>query len=72
MPKLQSLTQGKIIKIFQSNGFKQVRSRKHITFKKTDFNGKVRTTWVPHHKKITLFVTKYIIRQTGKSREEFY
>lgn len=30
------------------------------------------SVWVPHHKEITLFVVKFIIRQTGKPREEFY
>jgi len=72
MAKLRPLSQDKVIKILESNGFKQVRSRKHITFKKTDSQGKVWTTWVPHHKEVTLFVIKYIIKQTGKPREEFY
>lgn len=71
MAKLQSLAQNKVIKILISNGFKEVRSRKHITFKKTDLKGKVWTTWVPHQREISVFVVKYIIRQTGKSREEF-
>jgi len=43
----------------------------HIAFKKKDFNGRVWTTWVPKHKEVTVFVLKSIIRQSGKSREEF-
>ncbi len=40
-------------------------------FKKTDAYGKVWTTWVPHNKEVSRFVIQYIIRQTGKQREEF-
>ena len=72
MARLWELKQDKVIKILESNGFMQVRSAKHITFKKTDSAGKVLTTWVPHHKTVSVFVIQYIIRQTGKPREEFY
>ncbi len=41
MPKLRPLPQQVVIKILESNGFVQIRSRKHITFKKTDSDGKV-------------------------------
>ena len=70
--KLHLLPQHKVIKILEDNGFQQVRTRKHLTFKKEDPSGRVWTTWVPRHKEVTLFVLKYIIRQSGKSREEFY
>ena len=69
--KLHPLPQNKVIKILKSNGFQEVRSGRHITFKKTDVNGKVWTTWVPHHYEVTVFVIKYIIRQSGKDRKEF-
>ncbi len=69
--KLRPLEQNKIIRILEKNGFKRVREGKHITFKKTDSNGKIWTTFVPRHKEVTIFVLQYIIRQTGKSREEF-
>ena len=71
MAKLRPLGQGRVISILVSNGFKEVRTRKHITFKKTDSNGKVWTTWVPKHQEVTMFVIQYIIKQTGKPREEF-
>ena len=70
--KLRPLPQYKVIKILEGNGFQRVRSRKHITYKKEDASGRVWTTWVPKHKEVTVFVLKYIIRQTNKSREEFY
>ncbi len=70
MGKLRPLPQHRIIQILKGNGFHEVRSGKHITFKKTK-DGRVLTTWVPHHKEITVFVLKYIIRQTEKPREEF-
>ena len=69
--KLRPLSQNEVVKILESNGFKVVRSGKHITFKKTNSGGKVLTTWVPHHSEVSLFVIKYIIRQTGKPKEEF-
>ncbi len=72
MPNLRPLDQNKVIRILESNGFQQARSSKHITFKRTDSTGNVLTTWVPHHKTVTLFVIRYIIKQTGKPREEFY
>jgi predicted RNA binding protein YcfA (HicA-like mRNA interferase family) len=68
--KLRPLPQSRVIQILESNGFVRVRSGKHITFKKT-VDGKVLTTWVPHHTEVTLFVIKFIVRQTGKPREEF-
>ena len=69
--KLRPLPQHEVIKILEANGFQRVRSRKHITFKKEDFGGGVWTTWVPKHKEVTVFVLKFIIKQSGKSREEF-
>lgn len=70
MPKLRPLPQRKVIDILQSNGFKEARSSKHTTFKKKTTE-KVLTTWVPHHKEVTVFVLQYIIKQTEKPRSEF-
>ena len=72
MGKLHGLKQAEVIKILVSNGFVQIRSNKHITFKRTDAYGNILTTWVPHHKEVSVFVIQYIIKQTGKPREEFY
>jgi predicted RNA binding protein YcfA (HicA-like mRNA interferase family) len=70
MPKLRPLPQRKVIEILQSNGFVEVRSSKHTTFKKR-VGDKVLTTWVPHHREVTVFVVQYIIKQTEKPRSEF-
>jgi len=70
MGKLKSLNQTKVIRILKSNGFKKVKSGKHITFKKIQ-DGRVLTTWVPHHREVTIFVIQYIIKQTEKPGEEF-
>ena len=72
IPKLSPLPQRKVIKILVNNGFKKARSGKHITFKRVNSDGKILTTWVPHHKEVTVFVIQYIISQTGKPRKEFY
>lgn len=69
--KVHPLDQREVIQILKKNGFQEVRSGPHITFKKTDTDGKVWTTWVSHHKEVTVFVIKHIIRQSGKQREEF-
>jgi predicted RNA binding protein YcfA (HicA-like mRNA interferase family) len=50
--------------------FEEVRSGKHITFKKKA-GGRTLTTWVPHHREVTIFVVQYIIKQTEKERSEF-
>ncbi len=71
MSKLKPLSQKRVIKILKGNGFREVRSGKHFTFKKTGAGGKILTTWVPHHHEITVFVIQYIIKQTEKSRSEF-
>ena len=70
MGKLRPLPQNKVIRILEKNGFQRVRSGKHVTFKKFTPN-KILTTWIPHHKEITVFVTQHIIRQTEKPRKEF-
>jgi len=69
--KLRPLPQNKIIKILEDNKFILIRSGKHLTFKKTDSDGGVLITWVPHHREVSVFVIQYIIKQTKKPREEF-
>ena len=71
MAKPHPLPQHKVITILKKNGFKKARVRKHITMKKK-INGKVLTTWIPKHNEVTVFVIKYIARQTGKPIDEFY
>ncbi|OJI07276.1 MAG: hypothetical protein BK997_03390 [Candidatus Micrarchaeum sp. ARMAN-1] len=71
MGKLRSLPQKRVIRILLGNGFVQIRSESHITFKKTTPDGRVLTTWVPHHNEVTLFVIQYIIKQSEKDRREF-
>ncbi len=47
-----------------------MRSGKHLTLKKA-VPGRVLTTWVPHHREVTVFVIQYIIKQAEKERSEF-
>ncbi len=70
MGKLRPLLQRKVIEILRSNGFEEIRSSKHITFKKR-VGERVLTTWIPHHREVTIFVLQYIIKQTEKARSEF-
>ncbi|MDG6904629.1 MAG: type II toxin-antitoxin system HicA family toxin [Nitrososphaerota archaeon] len=65
------MRQRRVIEILKANGFEEVRSGKHTTFKKRAPDGRVLTTWVPHHAEVTVFVIQYIIKQTEKPREEF-
>lgn len=69
--RLHPLPLYKVIKILKGNGFQEVRAGRHKTFKKIDASGKVWITWVPQHNEITVFVIKYIIRQSEKDRDEF-
>ena len=71
MGKFRQIPQRKVIKVIMANGFEEVRSSKHITFKRKDSSGNVLTMWVPHHKEVSAFVLKYITKQTGKSKDEF-
>jgi len=71
MGKLRTLLQKKVIQIIKNNGFEEVRAGKHITFKKILSDNRVFTTWVPHHREVTVFVIQHIIKQTEKSRSEF-
>jgi predicted RNA binding protein YcfA (HicA-like mRNA interferase family) len=72
MAKIKPLQQARIIAILESNGFKKVKSGKHFTFKKYLIDGRVLTTWVPHHREVSVFVIQYVIKQTEKPREEFW
>jgi predicted RNA binding protein YcfA (HicA-like mRNA interferase family) len=72
MTKIRPLKQRKVISILRKNGFREVRKAKHITFKKYLDNGQVLTTWVPNHSEISVFVIDYIIKQSGKKKEEFW
>ena len=71
MGKLKPLPQKRIIQILKDNGFKKIRSGKHITFKKRLSRGRVLTTWVPHHHEVTVFVIQYIMKQAEKPRSDF-
>jgi predicted RNA binding protein YcfA (HicA-like mRNA interferase family) len=71
MGKLKPLPRKTVIGILESNGFRQVRSGKHSTFKKIHSEGRILTTWVPKHREVTVFVIKYIVRQTEKPKGEF-
>lgn len=71
MAKLRPLPQYKVVQILKNNGFQEIRSSRHTTFKKTCADGRALVTWVPHHAEVTVFVIQHIIRQTGKPREEF-
>ena len=70
MAKLRPLPRRRVIEILEGNGFEVVRTGKHITLKKNSA-GRVLTTWVPHHREVTVFVIQYIIKQAEKERSEF-
>jgi predicted RNA binding protein YcfA (HicA-like mRNA interferase family) len=70
MARLRPLSRRRVIEVLKSNGFEEVRSGKHTTFKRK-VGDRVLTTWVPHHNEVTIFVIQYIIKQTEKDRSEF-
>lgn len=72
MSKAKPLKRKFVVSILEQNGFREIRSGKHTTFKKRVENGEMLTTWVPHHEEVSAFVIRYIIRQTRKPKEEFW
>ena len=70
MARLRPLPRRRVIDILMSNGFEEVRSGKHTTFKKR-IGQRVLTTWVPLHMVVTVFVVQFIIKQAEKERSEF-
>lgn len=70
MARLRPLPRREVIDVLRANGFEEVRSGKHTTFKKK-VGDRVLTTWIPHHNEVTVFVIQYIIKQTEKDRSEF-
>jgi predicted RNA binding protein YcfA (HicA-like mRNA interferase family) len=54
MAKLRPLAQRRVIEILRSNGFQEVRSGRHIAFKKK-VGQHILTTWTPHHKRSYCF-----------------
>lgn len=72
MAKAKPLSKRKVFSVLKQNGFKVVRSGKHITFKRTTLGGKILTTQVPHHTTVCVAVIKSIMRKTNKPRDEFW
>ena len=72
MAKLRSQSKRDILEILHSNGFEEAGGTRHIKLKKTLADGTVLTTYVSRgSKEIPVQIIKYIIKQTGKPREEF-
>ena len=62
MAKLRSQSKRDILEILHSNGFEEAGGTRHIKL----------TTYVSRgSKEIPVQIIKYIIKQTGKPREEF-
>ena len=74
MAKLKSLPRRKIISVLKNNGFYIEREgARHTVLYKKDETGKVvKVTFLGRHREIILPIVQSIIKQTGKSREEFY
>jgi hypothetical protein len=73
MVRVKPLRRKFVVSVLENNGFRQFRSRKHITLKKYLESGEVLTTWIPHHEEISVFViNNYIVKQAQKPKEEFW
>ena len=72
MPKLRPLSKRDVLTILHNNGFVEVGGTKHIKLRKILPDGTVLTTYVSRgSNEIPVKIIKYIMKQTGKSREEF-
>jgi len=59
-----------VIVILKNNGFESVRWKgSHEQFKKR--GEEARFTTIPNYNEIDVYLLKWIIKQTGKTREEF-
>ena len=72
MPKLIPLSKRDILTILHNNGFVEIGGTRHIKLQKTLADGTVLTTYVSRgSNEIPVKIIKYIMKQTGKLREEF-
>ena len=72
MAKLRPRSKRDILDILHGNGFQEAGGTRHIKLKKTLADGTILTTYVSRgSNEIPVQIIKYIIKQTGKSREEF-
>ena len=76
MPKLRVFSSRDLIRMLESNGFKQVRQKgSHIVLQKemslSKANSQTITLIVPKHDEIAIGTLASIIRQSGLSRELF-
>ncbi len=72
MAKLRPRSKRDILNILHSNGFQEAGGTRHMKLKKTLADGTVLTTYVSRgSKEIPVKIITYIIKQTGKKREEF-
>ncbi len=72
MPKLRSLSKRDVLTILHNNGFIEAGGTRHVKLRKILPDGTVLTTYISRGPdEIPVKIIKYIIKQTGKSREEF-
>ncbi len=73
MPKLRRLRNRVVVKVLKHNGFGEVRGHgkgSHKKFRREDDDG-VRITMVPNYPEIEIVLLQLIMKQTGKSRNDF-
>ncbi len=61
----------KIVKAFQSLGFRVVREGNHLSMERQNSDGTSTPLTMPHHAKIKSSTLHTILTQAGISREEF-
>ena len=72
MSKLRPRSKRDVLDILHNNGFQESGGTRHIKLKKTLNDGTILTTYVSRgSNEIPVTIIKYIMKQTGKPREEF-
>ena len=70
MPKLSPISFKKLVKVFEADGFRCVRTEgDHIVFTKT---GVVRPVVIPKYAAVPVFIIKNNLRTAGISRDRYF
>ena len=70
MPKLSPVTYKQLVKAFEADGFRQVRTEgDHMVFTKP---GVIRPVVIPRYAAVPVFIIKNNLRSAGISRDRYF
>lgn len=70
MPKLSPVSYKQLVKVFEADGFRHVRTEgDHMVFTKT---GVIRPVVIPKYAAVPVFIIKNNLRTAGMSRDRYF